>query len=349
MTEPIKNWTILVVDDEPNNLKVLQQILKKSYNLVFAKDGPKALKVAEKHVPDLILLDIMMPGMDGYDVCRHLKASKATAGIPVIFVTALNEDEDESKGFEAGAIDYITKPVSASVVKARIKTHLTLHDQQLACETTVRNRTAELEESNRSAIYMLGEAGHYNDSDTGVHIWRMAAYAAAIARAAGWSVEKALMLELAAPMHDTGKIGIADAILKKPAKLNADEWTVMKTHTTIGYSILSKSKAPIFQMAADIAHAHHEKWDGNGYPNGQAGETIPESARLVAIADVFDALTMRRPYKEPWSTGDSLAEIRKSSGSHLDPHLVELFLSIEEEIRATKKLWDQLEETEMGL
>ncbi len=345
MTELTKAQTILIVDDEPNNLKVLQHILKQSYELVFATDGEKALRAAEKHAPNLILLDIMMPKMDGYEVCRHLKANPATAKIPIIFVTGLSAEEDESKGFAVGGVDYITKPVSAPVVKARVKTHLALHDQQMTCEATVHHRTEELEESHRAAIYMLGEAGHYNDSDTGTHIWRMAAYAAAIARAAGWPVEQARMLEMAAPMHDTGKIGIPDAILKKPAKLNSEEWVIMKTHTSIGHSILSQSEAPLFKMAADIALAHHEKWNGTGYPNGQEAERIPECARIVAIADIFDALTMRRPYKKAWSTEASLAEIKKSSTTHLDPHLVALFLSIEEEILGIKNLWDQREET----
>ena len=343
MNELMKNWTILAVDDEPVNLKVLQHILKDTFGLVFARDGETALTAAEKHQPDLILLDIMMPEMDGYEVCRRLKANPVTCKIPVIFVTALSNDEDESKGFAMGGVDYITKPVSAPIVIARAKTQLALHDQQRTCEATVHHRTAELEESHRSAIYMLGEAGHFNDSDTGVHIWRMAAYAKAIAKEAGWPVELSEMLEMAAPMHDTGKIGIPDAILKKPAQLDANEWATMKTHTTIGHSILSKSEAPLFKMAADIAHAHHEKWDGSGYPKGQKGTTIPESARIVAIADIFDALTMRRPYKEAWTTEASLAEIKNSSDSHLDPEMVGLFMSIEEEIRDIKKLWDQRE------
>ena len=343
MQEQIPQWTILVVDDEPINLKVLQYILKDSFGLVFARDGETAIEAAEKHRPDLILLDIMMPGMDGYEVCRHLKANPSTSKIPVIFVTALSNDEDESKGFATGGVDYITKPVSAPIVLARVKTHLALHDQQIACETTIMHRTAELEKSHRSAIYMLGEAGHFNDSDTGVHIWRMAAYAKAIAQAAGWPVHHAEMLEMAAPMHDTGKIGIPDAILKKPSQLDAEEWKIMKTHTTIGHSILSKSDAPLFQMAADIAHAHHEKWDGTGYPTGKKGATIPESARIVAIADIFDALTMRRPYKEAWTTEASLAEIKRSSNTHLDPNLVELFMSIEDKILEIKNLWDKRE------
>ncbi|MDH3605196.1 MAG: HD domain-containing protein, partial [Candidatus Tectomicrobia bacterium] len=195
----------------------------------------------------------------------------------------------------------------------------------------------------RAAIHMLGEAGHYNDTDTGVHIWRMAAYAAALARSAGWHVDKAAMLELAAPMHDTGKIGIPDAILKKPAKLDADEWVIMKTHAELGHNILSKMDSPLFQMAAEVALHHHEQWDGSGYPQGPAGTAIPESARIVAIADVFDALTMKRPYKEAWTMQAAFEEIQKKAGSHFDPDLVDAFFRIEAEIQTIKEVWDQKE------
>ena len=324
-----KRYKILIVDDEKSNLDLLRQILKEYYNLVFARDGQSALESSVKHKPDLILLDIMMPGIDGYEVCRRLKKDNSiTAKIPVIFVTAMGEIEDEHHGFNAGAVDYITKPVSASIVLARVKTHLSLV------------RTEELEIIQRAAIHMLGEAGHYNDTDTGVHIWRMAAYSAAIARAIGWSTSKYEMIELAAPMHDTGKIGIPDNILKAPRKLTSEEWVVMRKHTTIGYSILKKSDTPLFQMAADIALCHHEKWNGSGYPKGLSGEKIPESARIVAIADVFDALTMKRVYKEQWSIDKALETIQKDSGLHFDPELVETFFSLTSEIRAIKEKWD---------
>ncbi|WP_299790400.1 two-component system response regulator [uncultured Shewanella sp.] len=322
---------ILLVDDEPNNLNVLKQVLKDQYQLIFATNGDKTLEVAVKHEPDLILLDIMMPGMNGYEVCERLKAYPATDKIPVIFVTAMNEVEDEAKGFDVGAVDYIQKPISAPIVLRRVQTHLSLV------------RVNELEENQKAAIFMLGEAGHYNDTDTGVHIWRMSAYAKVIAEAAGWSSELAGRLELSASMHDTGKIGIPDTILKAPRKLTADEWEVMKSHTEIGNRILGMSHNPIFSMAAEIALYHHEKWDGSGYPMGLAGESIPESARIVAIADVFDALTMNRPYKEAWSIEDSIAEIRSGSGSHFEPRLVEFFCGAIEEIIRIKERWDKQE------
>lgn len=333
-------WTVLVVDDTPQNIDVLRGILKHQYDVKAAIDGKTALKVAEKVQPDLILLDIMMPGMTGLEVCERLKANPETAHIPVIFVTALSEIEDEQRGFDAGAVDYITKPVQPPVVMARVRTHLALAHQQRSCQQVVTQRTRELQDSQRSAIYMLGEAGHYNDTDTGQHIWRMAAYAAALARAINWPVPDAELLELAAPMHDTGKIGVPDSVLKAPRKLEPDEWEIMKTHTTVGHRILSKSDTPLFRLAAEIALSHHEKWDGSGYPDGLAEEDIPEAARIVAIADVFDALTMQRPYKAAWSVEEALQEIREGTGSSFEPRLVDAFLGITDEILAIKARYD---------
>lgn len=322
---------ILIVDDEPANLATLSQILKDTYHLVFARNGEQALEMALKHQPSLILLDIQMPGMDGYEVCRAVKANLLTQAIPVIFVTSLAELGNEEAGFAAGCVDYLTKPVSAGIVRARVKTHLSLVS------------TTQLEHSHRDAIYMLGEAGHYNDNDTGVHIWRMAAYSRALAKALGWSEVQCELLELAAAMHDMGKIGLPDAILRKPDKLNAEEWRIMQSHTRIGYEILSKSNAPLFKLAAEIALHHHEKWDGSGYPDGLAGQNIPQVARIVAIADVFDALTMKRPYKEAWSIEKILDFMNDGSGIHFDPLLLERYLSILPTILEIKKHWDHLE------
>ncbi|MEO5330392.1 MAG: response regulator [Magnetococcus sp. YQC-5] len=322
---------ILVVDDEPNNLQILRQILKDYYQLIFAPNGERALEAAVKHLPDLVLLDIMMPGMNGYQVCEILRTNSATQHIPVLFVTAMSEVDDQARGFDVGGVDYIQKPVSGPIVLRRVQTHLSLV------------RAKELEASQKEAIFMLGEAGHYNDTDTGVHIWRMAAYARALAEAVGWTEQMCEQIELAAPMHDTGKVGIPDAILKAPRKLTAEEWEIMKQHAEIGYKILSKSHTSLFVMAAEIALCHHEKWDGSGYPAGLAGEAIPESARIVALADVFDALTMRRPYKEPWTIEESMAEIRKNSGTHFEPRLVEIFETILPEMVKIKQTWEHKE------
>lgn len=319
---------LLVVDDEPPNLAAMRQILSDDYPLVFARNGAEALAAVEKHRPLLVLLDVQMPDMDGYAVCRKLKANPVTESIPVIFVTGLSEIGQEAAGFAVGAVDYIVKPVSPPIVLARVRTHLSLV------------RVAQLEESYRDAISMLGQAGHFNDTDTGVHIWRMANYAAALAQACGWDDERSARMELAAPMHDTGKIGIADAILRKPGKLDPEEWESMKTHTRIGYDILSRSHAPVFQLAAEIALRHHEKWDGSGYPDGLAGEAIPESARIVAVADVFDALTMKRPYKDAWPVDRALQTLHDGSGQHFDPRILSVFESILPRILQIKQEWD---------
>lgn len=336
----LNKYRILVVDDEANNRKLLLQILKDNYALAFAVNGKQAIEVAQKIKPDLILLDIMMPGMDGYEVCRKIKSDPEIYNIPIIFTTAMNEIEDETRGFEAGCVDYITKPISKSLVLARVATHIMLYNQHKECEAEVIRRTAMFQESQKSAIHMLGEAGHYNDDDTGCHIWRIGAYAVAIARASGWLVDKASELNLAAAMHDTGKIGIPDSVLKKPGKLDKEEWNVMKTHTTIGYDILSKSDTPFFHLSAQIALSHHEKWNGSGYPNGLNGKNIPQAARIVAICDVFDALTMKRSYKPAWSVEDSFAEIEKNIGTHFDPELAECFMRIQPEIIEIKKSWE---------
>lgn len=337
-------WRVLIVDDEPNNLQLMRHILSEEYQLSFAINGANALEVARKVMPDIILMDIMMPQMDGYEACRRLKADSSVADIPVIFITSMSDVADESRGFEVGGVDYIAKPVSRMIVQARVATHLALHDQKIACEKRVIQRTAELEASQRAAVFMLGEAGDYNDTDTGVHIWRMAAYCSTIARNLGWNVERADMLELAAPMHDIGKVGIPDAILKKPGPLSDEEWAIMKTHPKIGYTILSKSDTPLFNMASDVAMFHHEKWDGTGYPRRLKGKNIPESARIVAVADVFDALTMKRPYKEAWPVEKAIDEIIRSSGSHFDPEIAECFLSVERKIRDAKQRWDPMED-----
>lgn len=342
-------YRILIVDDEPSNIQLIRQILKGKYALSIATNGVRALELSQQLQPDIILLDVMMPGIDGYEVCRLLKANQLTANIPVIFVTAKVEIEDESLGFEAGGVDYITKPVSRPIVLARIATHLALFDQHRICKKMVIEQTEELMASQKAAVHMLGEAGHYNDSDTAVHIWRMASYAGAIAKCAGWGAEAVEVLEMAAPMHDTGKIGISDTILRKPGKLTSEEWEIMKTHSTIGYSILSKCGTPLFQMASDIAHYHHEKWDGSGYPDNLAGEDIPESARIVAIADVLDALLMERPYKKAWPLEEALAEINRGSGSHFEPRLIKCFNDVEEDILFLKKMWDNREEEQYSL
>ncbi|QYJ92021.1 response regulator [Shewanella halotolerans] len=323
--------TVLVVDDTPENIDILVGILGDEYKVKVAIDGPKALAIAGKSAPDIILLDVMMPGMNGYEVCKRLKQEPLTAHIPVIFVTALTDVADETQGFELGAVDYITKPVSAPVVKARVKTHLSLYDQKRLLEQEVKARTRELEVTRLEIIRRLGRAAEYKDNETGMHVIRMSHYARLLARQAGMSEHFCELIYNASPMHDIGKIGTPDAILKKPAKLDDEEWREMQRHAEIGAEIIGEHPDPMLEMARRIALTHHEKWDGSGYPKGLSGEEIPIEGRIVAIADVFDALTSIRPYKQAWSVEDTLALIDREAGKHFDPELVSHFKAIVDE------------------
>ena len=324
---PDQRPRLLLVDDEPTNLQVLRHILQADYRLLFATDGERALQVAREQRPDLVLLDIMMPHMDGYAVCCALKADAATASIPVIFITALNDSQDETAGFDVGAVDYLTKPVSPPVVRARVRTHLSLV------------RMDELRETRLQIVQRLGRAAEYKDNETGMHVIRMSHFSKLLALAAGHSPAWAEDLLNAAPMHDVGKIGIPDAVLRKPGPLDADEWATMRRHPEIGAEIIGEHPSGVLQLAREIALAHHEKWDGSGYPRGLAGEAIPLSARIVAIADVFDALTTRRPYKEPWPVQDALDHIAAQAGKHFDPALVALFAPLLPQLLEIRARW----------
>ena len=319
---------ILVVDDEPTNLHVLRQILQDDYRLLFATDGAKALQLAQQQ-PDLILLDVMMPGMDGYTVCQQLKANPVTAAIPVIFATALSETEDEEHGFALGGVDYLIKPLRAAVVRARVRTHLSLV------------RAEELHASRLQIVQRLGRAAEYKDNETGKHVIRMSLYARALAQALGCPADWCDDLFNAAPMHDIGKIGIPDAVLLKPGSLNDQEWAVMRTHPEIGAAIIGEHANPMLKMARLIALTHHEKWDGSGYPQGLAGQDIPLESRIVAIADVFDALTTQRPYKKAWTVDAAFDYLRKQAGQHFDPALVECFLQLRTQVDAVREKWGE--------
>lgn len=305
---------ILIVDDEPTNLQILRQILHEDYRLLFARDGEKALEIAALEHPNLILLDVMMPGLTGLETCQRLKSIPGTQAIPVIFVTALSEVSDESAGFEAGAVDYITKPVSPPVVRARVRTHLSLV------------RADELKKTRIQIIQCLGRAAEYRDNETGLHVIRMSHYSRILALAAGFGETYAEELFNAAPMHDIGKIGTPDAVLLKPGALDKDEWAIMQRHVLMGAEILGEHDSQLLQMARRIALCHHEKYDGSGYPHQIAGDDIPVEARIVAIADVFDALTSVRPYKKAWSVEEALALLQREKGKHFDPQLVDLFV-----------------------
>lgn len=319
--------TLLLVDDEPTNLRVLRTVLHDDYRLLFAKSGEEALQLVAQQHPALILLDVMMPAMTGYEVCARLKANPATAAIPVIFVTALKDEVDETKGFAVGAVDYIAKPVSPAIVRARVKTHLSLVHAD------------ELKHTRLQVIQRLGRAAEYKDNETGLHVMRMSHYAQILARAYGLSEQHSEDLLHAAPMHDIGKIGIADSILLKPGKLTADEYREMQKHPLIGAEIIGECDSALLKMAKAVALYHHEKWDGSGYPHGLAGEAIPVEARIVAVSDVFDALTSARPYKQAWSIEDTMAHMQAQKGLHFEPKLIDLLEQNLPQILEIKQRW----------
>ncbi|MEJ2592898.1 MAG: two-component system response regulator [Candidatus Thiodiazotropha sp.] len=340
---------ILLVDDETFYIDILVELLKDDYMTVVAKDGEQALRRAVSlPKPDLILLDILMPGMDGYEVCRRLKENPQTRDIPVIFLTVKSEVPDEIKGFELGAVDYISKPMSPPIVQARVASHLALHKarQQLAdhnelLEIKVRERTEELNRTKDVAIYCMASLAETRDAETGRHILRTQKYIKTLAqqlrhhpRYVDYLSDQIIeMLYKTSPLHDIGKVGVPDRILMKPGKLDADEWEQMKMHAQYGHDALLRAEQELgstdfLQMAREIALTHHERWDGSGYPRGLKGDEIPISGRLMAIADVYDALISKRVYKEPYSHEKAVEIVRQSSGGHLDPDIVDSFLEL---------------------
>ncbi|MBF0583264.1 MAG: two-component system response regulator [Magnetococcales bacterium] len=344
---------VLVVDDTKTNIDLLVYLLADQYEVSVALDGETALEVALEDRPDLILLDIMMPDMDGYEVCRRLKLQPETSDIPVIFVTARKEITDETEGFALGAVDYITKPISPPLVKARVATHIQLkqaHDavkyQNLILEEKVQQRTVELQETQLAIIRKLGRAAEFRDNETGLHVMRMSHYTHIIGIACGMGKSESALLLHAAPMHDVGKIGIPDNVLLKPGKLSPSEFDIIKTHPEMGADIIGKEESPLLKMAFQIAYTHHEKWDGSGYPRGLSGENIPLVGRICAVADVFDAVTSQRPYKEAWPVPQAVALLQQESGRHFDPALVRLFLDNMTEVLKIKEKFSEQEAVE---
>lgn len=318
-------FSVLIVDDTIENIDVLTGILRDEYIVRAAISGTMALKIAEKTQPDIILLDIMMPEMDGYEVCIKLKENPLTKKIPVIFVTAKDQDIDEITGFAVGAVDYITKPISPLVAKARIQTHLALADQKKGLEIEVKEKTKEINETRIAIIRKLGRAAEFKDNETGLHIERMSRYSYYISKEYKLDDSECDLLLITSSMHDIGKIGIPDSILQKNGKLDDEEWKIMTSHTDIGANIIGDSIVGLLSTARIIAVQHHEKWNGTGYPNGIKGEEINIFARITAIADVFDALTSKRPYKDAWSVEKAVELIKNESGQHFDPKVVEAF------------------------
>ncbi|OGS98745.1 MAG: two-component system response regulator [Gallionellales bacterium RIFCSPLOWO2_12_FULL_59_22] len=352
----IQKATILVVDDTPDNLALMSNLLNDDYKVKIASSGEKALKIAASDPPpDLILLDIMMPGMDGYQVCQQLKRDPKTMNITVIFLTAKAEVEDEKKGLELGATDYITKPISPPIVMARVKNHLALkmmadflRDQNEFLELEVTKRTREVMAIQDVTILAMGSLAETRDTDTGNHIRRTQFYVKALAEKLrdhprfAWFLTEANinMLFKSAPLHDLGKVGIPDRILLKPGRLEPGEFEIMKTHTTLGRDAIVHAEAALgfdvdfLSFAKTIALSHQEKWDGSGYPQGLAGDDIPIAARLMAVADVYDALISRRVYKESMPHDKAVQIMIDGRGSHFDADMFDAFVEIQEEFRA---------------
>ncbi|WP_298393764.1 two-component system response regulator [uncultured Azonexus sp.] len=341
--------TILIVDDVPENLSVLGELLQPIYHVRAANSGQRALQIANANPPpDLILLDVMMPGMDGYDVLAELRSVATTRDIPVIFVTAMDGTDDEERGLDCGAVDYITKPIRPAIVLARVRTQLELKrardmlsDHNAFLEKEVARRMAENQLIQEVSIHALAHLAETRDPETGNHLRRTQEYVRTLANALQHHPRFSAYLDRrtidalaqSAPLHDIGKVGIPDHILLKPGKLTPEEWEIMKTHAEIGAQAIAQAEAdsarPVefLRIAQEIARCHHEKWDGSGYPGALAGDEIPISARLMALADVFDALICARVYKPAMPMEEAYRIIVAGSGTHFDPDVVTAFVS----------------------
>ncbi|HZK18815.1 MAG TPA: two-component system response regulator [Clostridia bacterium] len=356
---------VLVVDDTPDNIMLVNEILKYSYRIRVATNGKTALKVAEMTLPDIILMDVMMPVMDGYEACRQLKNNDLLRDIPLIFVTAKSDERDEKKGLALGAADFITKPINPSILKARIQTHLTLKrsrdilkDQNHFLDKEVQRRTRDIVVMQEASIMAMAALAETRDKETGRHLRRTKFYIKELAKYLGktskyrdvLNPERIRIIVLSSPLHDIGKVGIPDRILLKPGPLTTKEFEVIKTHTTLGRDAILAAESLIggaetfLTCAREIAYSHHEKWDGTGYPVGLSGEDIPLPARLMAIVDAYDALTSKRVYKEAINHKRAVSIIEADSGKHFDPDVVKAFLNLQEEFKYISKKYTDFNE-----
>ncbi len=330
--------SLLVVDDTPANLSLMAGLLHQSYRVRLANSGARALELARREPPDLILLDVMMPEMDGYAVCRQLKLDERTRDVPVIFVTAMSQPDDETRGFEAGAVDFIHKPISPPIVQARVRTQLqlkawqdSLRRRSRGLEQQLQQRLEEVERLRDTTLYVMVSLAEFPDCMPG--------------RSERLDPRNIELLTKSAPLHDIGKVAIPDHILLKPGPLTADEFEQMKRHTLYGWEMLQRAaqrmggERGFLDFAMDIARHHHERWDGSGYPDGLAGRAIPLSARLMAVADVYDALISRRPYKQAFPHEHAMRHITAAAGSHFDPDVVRAMQAIEHRFTHIADTW----------
>jgi putative two-component system response regulator len=354
--------SILVVDDTPANLSLLSSLLSPRWRVRLAPSGAKALALVKRQAPDLIVLDVMMPELDGYDVCRQLKADPATRDIPVLFITALSQPEDETRGFSCGGADFIHKPFNPATVLSRVATQLeakawrdALRQRNAGLQEALAERLAEVNLLREATLHVMISFAEFRDEDTGFHVRRTQEYVRTLAHWLAAQPGNAMQLDderidhiaKSAPLHDIGKVAIPDGILLKPGRLTADEMTVMRTHSMQGWEMLRRAaermgdQGSLFlQYGMEIARHHHERWDGTGYPDGLAGEAIPLSARLMAVADVYDALISRRPYKAPMSHADARDFIVSASGGHFDPQVVQALLATQETLQDIARQWN---------
>lgn len=360
---PAQRPTILVVDDTPANLRILTELLRAEYTIRVATSGEAALTLATTQpYPDIILLDIMMPLMDGYEVCQRLKSNTETASIPIIFVTAMTDADDEARGLDLGAVDYITKPFNPRLIKGRVRNHLELKKHRDNLEELVKIRTAEVFATRAATIESLASLAETRDPETGGHIHRTQNYVKILAERLradnpdSWDMtdDTLELLYLSAPLHDVGKVGVPDAVLLKPGKLTDEEFEQIKLHTTFGYQSLNRAEkrlgnSSFLRLGAEIAYSHHEKWDGSGYPQGLSGENIPQSGRLMALADVYDALISRRVYKPPFPHSKAVQIITEGRGKHFDPLVLDAFLAEAEHFRSVASHFADFQEEKDSL
>lgn len=359
MADDNAGGTVLIADDDPDILRVLTDVLESdAHRVLTCRDGRKALELVPEERPDVVLLDIDIPSMDGFEVLETIKEDPETyLRTPVVMITGQNDGDAKRRALERGADDFVTKPPEIAELKARVRSlvkvkayHDSMRTYRKELESEVEQRTREMQETVKElrkaheklkaasfeTTYRLARAAEFKDEDTALHIRRMSTYAATVARQLGEPEDWIEQLLSAAAMHDIGKIGVPEKVLLKPGKLTEAEWRIMKQHTTFGARILAESDYDVIQLGEVIARSHHEKWDGSGYPDGLVGRAIPYAARIVAVADVFDALTSKRPYKEAFPVAKALGILKDGRGSHFDPQVVDAFLAVQHRILEIK-------------